>query len=351
MSATDQMRAMLDQLMGTARDGEEAKKYKHHFTDPRVCKSFLLECCPHDILASTRMDIGECSKIHDLALRADYNVASETREYGYELDALSHLQSFVAEADRKTDLAKKRLAETQEELSSEVTAKLNRVHELAEEIGKKLAAAEALGEEGNVEESMKMMEEVEQIKKEKVAAEVEYKNSMPASSYQQQKLRVCEVCSAYLGIHDNDRRLADHFGGKLHLGFITIREQLDRLNKLVQEKRAKGLFNSSRDRGDRDRAGSSERSSRRNDAYPRDRDRHYRSRDRLSDNRRSDRDRDRERDRERDYPRSSSSRRARSRSPPSRYSSSRNHYQASSRLHSRSRSRSRSPEPVRRSLK
>lgn len=52
---------------------------------------------------------------------------------------------------------------------------------------------------------------------------------MPASSYQQQKLRVCEVCSAYLGIHDNDRRLADHFGGKLHLGFITIREKLEEL--------------------------------------------------------------------------------------------------------------------------
>lgn len=52
---------------------------------------------------------------------------------------------------------------------------------------------------------------------------------MPASSFQQQKLRVCEVCSAYLGLHDNDRRLADHFGGKLHLGFIEIREKLDRL--------------------------------------------------------------------------------------------------------------------------
>ena len=52
---------------------------------------------------------------------------------------------------------------------------------------------------------------------------------MPASSYQQQKLRVCEVCCAYLGIHDNDRRLADHFGGKLHLGFIEIREKLANL--------------------------------------------------------------------------------------------------------------------------
>ena len=73
------------------------------------------------------------------------------------------------------------------------------------------------------------MEEVEQTRKKKADAEQEYRNSMPASSYQQQKLRVCEVCSAYLGIHDNDRRLADHFGGKLHLGFIKIREKLDKL--------------------------------------------------------------------------------------------------------------------------
>jgi RNA-binding protein Luc7-like 2 len=68
--------------------------------------------------------------------------------------------------------------------------------------------------------------QVEDVRKKKALAEQEYRNSMPASSYQQQKLRVCEVCSAYLGIHDNDRRLADHFGGKLHLGFIKIREKL-----------------------------------------------------------------------------------------------------------------------------
>ena len=60
-------------------------------------------------------------------------------------------------------------------------------------------------------------------------AQADYRNTTPASSYQQQKLRVCEVCSAYLGIHDNDRRLADHFGGKLHVGFLILREKLDEL--------------------------------------------------------------------------------------------------------------------------
>lgn len=70
--------------------------------------------------------------------------------------------------------------------------------------GKKLAEAEAKGAEGLVDESMAIMEEVEKAKKKKHEAEAHYRNSMPASSYQQQKLRVCEVspfahCEAFLG--------------------------------------------------------------------------------------------------------------------------------------------------------
>lgn len=157
------------------------------------------------------MDIGECANIHDLALRADYEKASESKDYGYQVDviclficyfscggngtvyswrlimsislkAMDHLTSFVGECDRKTEAAKKRLAETQEELSAEVAAKAQKVrweislnsdsetitkvilgiqvHLLAEQIGQKLAKAEQLGAEGFVDESMKMMEEV-----------------------------------------------------------------------------------------------------------------------------------------------------------------------------------------------
>merc|ERR1719410_3313995 len=230
------MRAMLDQLMGTARNGEiQAVRYD----DPKVCKSFLLACCPHEILAATRMDMGECPKRHDLALRADYESAQKLKDHYYDVDACDHLTAFVADCDRKTEQAKKKLAETQEALSDEVTGKANNVHDLAETIGQKLAAAEKLGAEGNVEESIKLMEEVETMRKNKAEAEQDYRNSMPASSYQQQKLRVCEVCSAYLGIHDNDRRLADHFGGKLHLGFIQIRERLEELLKTYEDRKSK----------------------------------------------------------------------------------------------------------------
>ncbi|KAM4022178.1 putative RNA-binding protein Luc7-like 2 isoform 2-T2 [Anomaloglossus baeobatrachus] len=223
------------------------------FSDERVCKSHLLSCCPHDILSGTRMDLGECMKVHDLALRADFEIASKQQVFFFELDAMDHLQSFIADCNRRTDIAKRRLADTQEEISAEVAAKAEKVHELNEEIGKLLAKAEQLGAEGNVEESQKVMDEVEQTRIRKREAEEIYRSSMPASSFQQQKLRVCEVCSAYLGLHDNDRRLADHFGGKLHLGFIEIRDKLDELKKVVSEMQEKRNQDRLKRREDRDK--------------------------------------------------------------------------------------------------
>ncbi|XP_076827055.1 putative RNA-binding protein Luc7-like 1 isoform X1 [Brachyhypopomus gauderio] len=319
MSAQAQMRALLDQLMGTARDGDESRQ-RVKFTDERVCKSHLLNCCPHDILSGTRMDLGECSKIHDLALRADYEIASKERDLFFELDAVDHLESFIADCDRRTELAKKRLAETQEEISAEVAAKAEKVHELNEEIGKLLAKAEQLGAEGNVDEAQKILQEVEKVRSKKKDAEEEYRNSMPASSFQQQKLRVCEVCSAYLGLHDNDRRLADHFGGKLHLGFIQIREKLEQLKKTVLDKQERRNQERLKRREEREREERMKKKSR--------------SRDR-------DRERDREREKERERERERKRRRSRSASRERRRSRSRSRERERRRRH-RSRSRSHS---------
>ncbi|CAI5680104.1 putative RNA-binding protein Luc7-like 2 [Oreochromis niloticus] len=296
MSAQAQMRAMLDQLMGTGRDGDTMRQ-RIKFTDERVCKSHLLDSCPHDILSGTRMDLGECVKVHDLALRADYEIASKEQEYFFELDAAEHLQSFIADCDRRTELAKKRLAETQDEISAEVAAKAERVHELNEEIGKLLARAEQLGGEGNVEEAQQLLEKVEKTRALKKEAEDIYRNSMPASSFQQQKLRVCEVCSAYLGLHDNDRRLADHFGGKLHLGFIEIREKLEKLRKAVIEKQERMR---TRRREEREREDERERQ------WELEREREK--------EREREREKERQREREREWERERDRKRSRSRS-------------------------------------
>lgn len=290
------------------------------------------------------MDLGECTKIHDLALRADYEIASKERDLFFELDAVDHLESFIADCDRRTELAKKRLAETQEEISAEVAAKAEKVHELNEEIGKLLAKAEQLGAEGNVDEAQKVLQEVEKVRTRKKDAEEEYRNSMPASSFQQQKLRVCEVCSAYLGLHDNDRRLADHFGGKLHLGFIQIREKLDQLKKTVvdkQEKRNQERLKRREEREKEERMRRRTRSRSREHRRSRSRDRRRRRSRSTSRDRRRSRSRSRERRRRhRSRSRSRSRGHRHSHEQSSRHKSSRDR-ERSSRDHSRERERDR----------
>lgn len=383
MSAIDQMRASLDQLMGTTRDGE-SNKFKLRFDDPRVCRSFLLGCCPHEILSSTRLNLGECPKIHDLAFKADYKNAYVAKRVNYDIDAYEHLAAFLDDCDKRTEIAKRKLKETQEELSKEAAANADKIFDLGEQIGKTLAEAETLGAEGNVEQSMLLLEKVEELKKEKLQAEADFRNSMPASSHQQQKLRMCEVCCAFLGIHDNDRQLADHFEGKLHLGFIAIRQKIEELKARIEKDQAEresrdsdtdrrrrddkverrdNRRSSSRSKSSRSRRSRSRsrgyRSSRDRRSRSRDRDRRSRSRERRSRSRERNRDRhhrnqrSRSRDRVRRRSRSTSKdrkqKRSRSRSESRSHKNSRRSRSSSRKRSDRStgsKQRSRSPSKI-----
>ena len=85
----------------------------------------------------------------------------------------------------------------------------------------------------------------------------------------QQKLRLCVVCGSFLDKNDSDARLADHFGGKLHLGFLAIREKLKELKTRLDLRR------SVRD-DDRRPADPAPDRYRERERDPRDRDRDYR---------------------------------------------------------------------------
>ncbi|KAI3928239.1 hypothetical protein MKW98_023840 [Papaver atlanticum] len=192
-----------------------------------------------------------------------------------------------------------------------------------EMINEKLKKAEDLGEQGMVDEAQKALEEAEALKK--LAARQD--PGLDSSKYiaadvhiTDQKLRVCDICGAFLSVYDSDRRLADHFGGKLHLGYMLIREKLVDLQE-ERNKRRKVDRRSEDDRRskerNRDRDGSSSRDPDRDGrGGSRDRERDHgrksRERDRSHDRTRS-RDRERDSDRPRTYE-SRSSRRSRSRS-------------------------------------
>ena len=70
------------------------------------------------------MDLGECPKVHDHALRADFETASKERDYFYDIDAMEHLEEFIVDCDRRTEVAKKKLKETQDDLTEEATVKV-----------------------------------------------------------------------------------------------------------------------------------------------------------------------------------------------------------------------------------
>nr|GMD36189.1 putative RNA-binding protein Luc7-like 1 isoform X2 [Ipomoea batatas] len=104
-----------------------------------------------------------------------------------------------------------------------------RIQEL---INEKLKKAEDLGEQGMVDEAQKALEEAEALKKLPARQEPILDSSKYTAAdvrITDQKLRVCDICGAFLSVYDSDRRLADHFGGKLHLGYMQIREKLAEL--------------------------------------------------------------------------------------------------------------------------
>eukprot|EP00800_Vazella_pourtalesii_P006855 TRINITY_DN189_c0_g1_i9.p1 TRINITY_DN189_c0_g1~~TRINITY_DN189_c0_g1_i9.p1 ORF type:complete len:558 (+),score=159.99 TRINITY_DN189_c0_g1_i9:29-1675(+) len=234
--ARAQASKLLDQLLGHNRDGED--KQVLDFMDIAVCRPFLFGICPNEMFLNTKMDMGECLKMHNIAFKAEFEKRSEQEDYGFEEEVLNYLQEIIRDVDQKIKQAKDALEEQEE--SAEAEQKAQKIHYLAAQIGEKIALAESLGSDGQVEECLKIMQEVEDIKLEKQTVDEEYRGIAPVSSQQAQKLRVCEVCSAYLSLYDNDRRLADHFGGKLHLGFVNVREKMKELEERIEEKRKSG---------------------------------------------------------------------------------------------------------------
>ncbi|XP_078441200.1 U1 snRNP-associated protein usp106-like [Wolffia australiana] len=181
-----------------------------------------------------------------------------------------------------------------------------------EMINEKLRRAEALGEQGMVDEAQRVLEEAEALRRLASRPEPTDSSKYTAADVRitDQKLRLCDICGAFLSVYDNDRRLADHFGGKLHLGYMQIREKLSELQDERKRPR-KPDDRRSRER-EPERASSRDREKDFERAHSRDRDRDYDRRSRDYDRHR-DRGYDRDTDRSKNYD-SRSRHRSRSRS-------------------------------------
>lgn len=120
-------------------------------------------------------------------------------------------------------------------------------------------------------------------------------------------VRVCDVCGSLLSVFDSDKRLADHFLGKQHLGYQRMREMMVAIKERGGAARSGGREDREGGREDKYRP----RDERREGREGKDREGREGREDREG---REGRDRDRDRPREREEEDRRRARRSRSRS-------------------------------------
>jgi len=112
------------------------------------------------------------------------------------------------------------------------SSQLKSISDLTASINNGLLEVEILGSMSEVSRAQDELFRVRQASQSKLDREKELKALSDTSGPSgHQKLQVCDVCGAYLSRLDNDRRLADHFYGKMHLGYAQMRKTYDAFPK------------------------------------------------------------------------------------------------------------------------
>ncbi|CAI5441278.1 unnamed protein product [Caenorhabditis angaria] len=298
---TDQMRDMIAQLMGT--DNLEGKErpgipYDH----PNVCRAYLLGICPHDLVPDSRLQsVVSCRKVHEPAHKADFVRAQRVKDHFYDVDAYEILEYAVHQVDIEVAKVREKLEDDVKLQSNAVAdSKAAKISELEEKIAANVIDIEKLGNEGKIEESMRLHKLVEEMREQvnDIINQTEFKVAGPGSNAA--KLRVCEDCGAQLNIMDHETRIADHYNGKMHIGMVETRETYLRMKETIEDRRnerseklgsrysSNYSFNrhgggggrsdrDRRDRGDYSRRGGGDRRRSRSRSRSRDRANSYRS--------------------------------------------------------------------------
>ncbi|KAF2713889.1 LUC7-domain-containing protein [Pleomassaria siparia CBS 279.74] len=232
--AAAETRRLLEQLMGEQlMSGSDQRAPQLTMKDPKVCRSYIVGNCPHDLFTNTKQDFGTCPKTHSEALKVEYQdaTADQKRQWGFEFDYLRDMQKYVDECNRRIDQAQRRLEKTPDEIR-QTNNLLKQINDLTKSIEAGMLEVQTMGEEGLVNLAVTEFFKVRQKKQEKDERERELKALADTGGPSgHQKLQVCDVCGAYLSRLDNDRRLADHFYGKMHLGYAQMRKSYEALQK------------------------------------------------------------------------------------------------------------------------
>ncbi|KAI5300495.1 splicing factor [Ascosphaera atra] len=231
-----EQRKLLEQLMGAEQMvgfSAASRNQQIPITDPKVCRSYLVGTCPHDLFTNTKQDLGPCPKVHSEGHKTEYENASpqEKARWGFEYDYMRDLHKYIDDCNRRIETAQRRLEKTPDEIR-QTNQLLRQIADVSTSIDDGLLEVSVLGELGSISTALLEYHKVRTAKHQKETYERELKALSDTSGPSgHQKLQVCDVCGAYLSRLDNDRRLADHFFGKMHLGYAKMRETYATLQK------------------------------------------------------------------------------------------------------------------------
>ena len=320
----DHLRKTLDHLMGKDRDLPLNERLSHqkHFDSPDVCKYYLLGFCPHGLFPNTKNDLKECKDRHDQQFKIMFENDPNKEQYQikYEEKLMEYLEKLVSDVDKKMKKSMERIDAPipEQEINEETQEKIVQIDKEISDLTKQ---AEKYGEIGMVDDSETILKEIEKLKEQK--DELLSMNEHPLM-YKEKQMKVCEVCGAMQSAQDNEKRLQTHIEGKLHSGYLKIRQELDILRKRKLERKRKMEEEKQKEKlekelfeNDRELERELESRRERNDyynSYKRERERSKDYRDYSRDRSYRERDRHYYYDRERDYRRRDYDDRHRSRS-------------------------------------
>lgn len=234
MLAHAQQRKLITQLMGgDSYVSSSIARKTPDITSYKVCKSFLVGTCPHDLFVGTKQDLGNCPKLHLEKHKIEYEIRTKQGETfpDFEYEYYMDLKQYIQDIDGMIENANRKLQHTPEE-----KAKIGEVNKELENLDAKIGLMQQeikyLMEQKKtvkvLEQSKKLSQLIEERKQMGDKARTVIENIGQSS---QQKLQVCEQCGAFLSRLDSDRRLADHFIGKIHLGYVQMRAAYNKLHQ------------------------------------------------------------------------------------------------------------------------
>lgn len=229
------MRNALDEFFGKDRNKPQNERIKNrlHFDEPEICKFFLMDFCPYDLFTHTKNDLGQCKKKHDVYLRNMFIENSNKDQYlkRYEEQLRYFLEGIINDLHIKISKAKDRI-EAPIQDSDKGNCIKDEIELSSRKIESLLIEVDRLGEVGMITESEAVMRQIDFLidKKKSLLVQLE------ALQVKDQQLKVCDVCGALQSVLDNDQRLETHYEGRLHSGFVKVREYLNNIKQRMAEK-------------------------------------------------------------------------------------------------------------------